>query len=110
MNSPESQLQSTDSAAFAEKAAQVKRMLADLAHLAPSAAKEQISNLKDSAGWLYEEGTQTAKAAGAKVYDLAKRRPMETALVGVGLGLLVWWLVSRSDSHARECASAEGCD
>ncbi len=80
---------------FAEKAAQVKDLLAELAQLAPSAASEQLVALKQSASWLYEAGADELKKAGTKVVETVKNRPLQTALVGAGIGLLAWWLVAR---------------
>ena len=82
-----------DSAQFAEKTAQVKQLLAELAALAPGAAREQISSLKDSASWLYQQGARRAKDAGSKVVTTVKQRPAETVLAGVVLGLLAWWMI-----------------
>ena len=84
---------------FAEKAAEVKNLLAELATLAPGVAGEQLASLKSSASWLYSGGTKRIKEAGAKVVETVKRRPTETVLVGVGLGLLTWWLLSQRKSE-----------
>src|SRR5258708_5967032 len=84
-----------NSANFAEKAAEVKNLLAELATLAPGVASEQLAALKNSASWLYQGGAKRIRDAGTKVVETVKRRPAETVLVGLGLGLLTWWLLAQ---------------
>ncbi len=76
--------------AFADKAAQLKALVEELASAAPSAAKDVACHAKER-----------AIEAGKKAYEVVRKHPVEVTVVAVGVGLLAWWLLSRSSAKAE---------
>lgn len=69
---------------FSAKAAQLKTLFDELCASAPAAAKDAACQAKGK-----------AIEVGRKAIDTVRKHPVEAAAVAVGVGLLVWWLVSR---------------
>ncbi len=69
---------------FAAKAAQLKCLFEELCSGAPDAVKDAACQAKAK-----------AIAAGRKAVDTVRRHPVETTIIAIGAGLLVWWLMTR---------------
>jgi ElaB/YqjD/DUF883 family membrane-anchored ribosome-binding protein len=77
--------------AFADKAAQLKTLVEELASAAPSAARDVACQAKER-----------AIEAGKKVCAAVRKHPVEATAIAVGVGLLAWWLLSRGHSAKAE--------
>ena len=72
------------SADFTAKAAHLKTLFDELCACAPGAAKDVACHAQDK-----------AMEVGRKAIDTVRKHPVEAAVVAIGAGLLVWWLVNR---------------
>jgi len=56
---------------------------------------DEISAASPAVGEAARTAKDRAVAAGKQVVKTVRRHPMETTIIAVGTGLLVWWLISR---------------
>ena len=79
---------------FAHKAAQLRRVVEELAEGAPAAAAEHIAGLKAGIEALCTEPTCVSDVA-RRVVHTVRTYPVQVAAAAVCAGALTWWLLSR---------------
>jgi len=86
---------------FGAKLVELRALLADMAHSAPSAASETFDELKSKVTALCENCEEKVTDATHVVVKTVKEHPAQVVLAAVGAGLLAWWLLSRHSSQSK---------
>lgn len=73
---------------FADKAAEAKDAIGSCASAAPDAMKSAFCN-----------GKERIAEAGRSAVETVRKYPVETAVIAVGAGVLVWWLMTRRSGN-----------
>jgi ElaB/YqjD/DUF883 family membrane-anchored ribosome-binding protein len=79
---------------FSEKIAELRSLLTDITKSAPSAASDALDDLKSKALALCDQCEEKTENMAKAAYKTAKEHPAQVAIGAVGVGLLVWWLMS----------------
>ena len=74
---------------FADKANEAKDAIGSCASAAPDAVKSAYCSSKDRLA-----------EAGRSAVETVRKYPVETAVIAIGAGVLVWWLMTRRSTDA----------